>query len=302
MLRHSKKLFISIKKYFGRKFRRYTTIVNRKIFRPSSEPFISGDTFRKKSDFIFDEVRSFDPDSIKEGNIIFLKTDLRNIFFDTIHPKIKNKYVLITHNSDENISKKDTELIDEKIIHWFAQNLSTPENDKVSILPIGFENRHYLNNGKIKNLKNIQKLNTPKVNKILASFNKNTNYLMRNDLLEALPKYKNVDIRLFGTPKEYLINLKKYKFIICPEGNGVDTHRVWEGLLAKTVPIMLNSVFAQNLKSNDVPIILLNNWDELADLNLRKIEEAYKLFEDRNFNDFTNIFYWLEKVNKKTLK
>ena len=31
------------------------------IFRPSSTPYLSGDTLRKYSDFIFDEIKSFDP-------------------------------------------------------------------------------------------------------------------------------------------------------------------------------------------------------------------------------------------------
>ena len=295
----SKKLSVSLKQYLLRRFRRYTVVVNRRIFRPSSDPYVSGDTFRKYSNLVFDEVKSFNPDRVKHGNIIFVKTDLREIFFKTIHPNIKHKYILLTHNSDENIVTEDTKYIDEKIIHWFAQNLTIPENEKLSLLPIGFENRLYLNNGKVKNLKIIENNQNNKNNKILSSFNVNTNFRARNELLKILPNYKNVDNRLFDTPLDYLNNLKNYKFLVCPEGNGIDTHRIWEGLLARTIPIMLNSVFAQNLQSKGVPLVLLNDWRELSNFNVEIIEENYKVFEDKNFDEFTKISYWMKKINGK---
>lgn len=294
-----KKLVVSLKRYIGRRFRRYTVVVNRRIFRPSSEPYVSGDTFRKYSNLTFDEVKSFKPEKVRHGQIVFVKTDLKEIFFKTIHPNIKNKYILLTHNSDENIVTEDTKYIDEKIIHWFAQNLTISENDKLSLLPIGFENRLYLNNGKVKNLKIIENNQNTKINKILSSFNVNTNFHARNELLKIVPKYKNIDNRLFDTPLDYLNNLKKYKFLVCPEGNGVDTHRIWEGLLARTVPIMLDGVFAQNLKSKGVPLVLLKDWSELANYNVEKIEENYKVFENINFDEFTKISFWMKKINSK---
>ena len=70
----SKKLSVSLKQYLLRRFRRYTVVVNRRIFRPSSDPYVSGDTFRKYSNLVFDEVKSFNPDRVKHGNIIFVKT------------------------------------------------------------------------------------------------------------------------------------------------------------------------------------------------------------------------------------
>lgn len=52
-----------------------------KVFRPSSFPYISGDSFRNFSDHVFDETGSIDPIRVKDNDIIFLKTDLKNIFF-----------------------------------------------------------------------------------------------------------------------------------------------------------------------------------------------------------------------------
>ena len=37
----------------------------------------------------------------------------------------------------------------------------------------------------------------------------------------------NVVQKNFKTHKEYTKNLAKFKFNLCPNGNGVDTHRIW---------------------------------------------------------------------------
>jgi len=298
LIKHSMKLYISLKKFFGRKFRRYVVNVNRNLFRPSSSPFISGDSFRKYADFIFDETQSFNPNSVNQNDIIFLKTDLKEIYFRTIHPKIKAKYILITHNSDENIEQEDKKFLDDKIIHWFAQNLSFTADKHISPLPIGFENRYYLNNGKLKILKNTEENKGKKENKILSSFNVNTNYSARNKVLESVSSFRNIETVHFDTPSEYFLNLKNYKFLICPEGNGKDTHRIWEGLLSKTIPIVLKNEFSNNLKSLGIPLFVISDWDELRKLSTNFISEEYEIYMQQNFEDYTKLNFWTTKIDK----
>ena len=111
---------INIYSYQKRKFRR--KIVSLKniyfvnYFRYSSLPYISGDTIRNFSDHIFDETTSFQPEMVNHNDLVFLKTDLIEVFFKYIHPQILNRYILITHNSDRNIYLDDLKFIDDKII------------------------------------------------------------------------------------------------------------------------------------------------------------------------------------------
>ena len=65
--------------------------------------------------------------------ILFLKTDLKNIYFNNYHNEIKEPYILICHNSDDSIEEEDMEFIDSKIIYLFAQKLNVPLK-KISIL------------------------------------------------------------------------------------------------------------------------------------------------------------------------
>ena len=42
----------------------------------------------------------------------------------------------------------------------------------------------------------------------------------------------------FTTYTQYIEGLKDYKFVISPEGNGIDTHRTYEALMAGCIPIV----------------------------------------------------------------
>ena len=301
MLNKLKIYYKKIKRKIGGKFRRYSVVVNPKFYRPSSSPFISGDTFRDEAKFIFDETQTFNPLLVKNNDLVFVKSDLIEIYFKIIHPKINSKYILISHNSDETIGLSEIELADEKVIHWFAQNLSFENNKKFTSLPIGFENRRYLNNGKLKNLKTVQNLKVVKKNKILSSYNSATNFYLRNDLDEITKNIDCIDKKLFDTPFEYLVNLNHYKFVLSPEGNGLDTHRIWEGLLTKTIPIVKKSDFSKNFYNLNIPILLIDNWSELKNFDEEKIDMLYEDFRDFESSIFIKKEFWNNMINQKKI-
>lgn len=289
----------SLKRRLGNRFRRYTLSFNPKLYRPSSGKFITGDALRKKSDFIFDETKTFNPSLVKEKDVVFLKTDLKEIYFKIQHPNIKNKYILITHNSDQIISNEDRKYKDEKIIHWFCQNLSFESNEHFSPMPIGFENRRFLNHGRINNLKKVANLKIRKYNKILSSHNIKTNKKIRENLEIFIEGNENIVNQRFDKHLDYLKNLTKYKFILCPEGNGLDTHRIWESILTNTVPIVIKNEFTLNLKKIGVPLLLINDWTDLKIFNESKIEESYNLFKDLKFSQFVEIKFWTDQIGNK---
>ena len=211
-----------IKNKLGNQFRRITIDRYPFIFRPSSKPFLSGDSLRVFSNHIFDETKSFDPNKVKKGDILFLKTELKDIFFNHYHPKIKEPYKLITHNSDLPVENDDLKNLDEKIIHWFATKLNTPGTEKISCLPYGIENKRFVKNGKVKNFKKvlIETKNKEKERKIFCSFNPSTNPTHREPIHKNVLQRQDIFIvKNFSDNLEYLRELSKYKFNLCPEGN-----------------------------------------------------------------------------------
>jgi hypothetical protein len=91
------------------------------------------------------------------------------------------------------------------------------------------------------------------------------------------------------SPIENLKRLKNYEFCICPEGNGVDTHRLWEAIYLKTVPIVIKSKFTDILIKNNLPLVVIDDW---SDLNIEKLN-----YQDYNFaNSFYPSFIRLRNI------
>ena len=88
-------------------------------------------------------------------------------------------------------------------------------------------------------------------------------------------------------PFENLYRLKQYKYCICPEGNGIDTHRLWEAYYLKIVPILLRSVHTEIIQKMGLPMVLLDSWDDFDEHSLPK----YENFDFSKGEQFLNINY-----------
>jgi hypothetical protein len=288
--------------YLNRKKRIYRFLThislnkNPNFLRLSSEPFVSGDTFRKFSDHIFDETKKIDPKKVSKNDFVFLKTDLIEIFFEEYHPHIENKYNLISHNSDRNLTQELYNYSDEKIITWFAQNLCIKKTNTLLPLPIGLENLRYLNNGILKDFKTV----FPSKNKfILSSFNQGTNPSERINLLKLSTEIDNIDVINYLNHKDYIEGLSAYMYNLCPVGNGSDTHRLWESLMVGTIPIMIKSDFSLNFLEIGIPILLVNEWNDLQNLGSDYLNENYTNLSGKETTDkYVSFIFWREYLKK----
>ena len=267
------------------------------IFRPSSSPFLTGDSLRNLCDHVFDETQSFKPLEVKENDIVFLKTDLKGIYFNHYHQSIKSKYILVTHNSDISIEKEDLNFLDDRIKHWFAAKLNVLASKKLTALPLGLENRRWLKNGLVKNFKSELSKNINKNERILCSFNPNTNLMERAPLVDiARNKQEIIDIRNFSKSKTYINELSNYSFNLCPEGNNFESHRIWESLIFKTTPIVINNVVNQNFYNMGIPLIMLDNWNDLSNLDINDLKRINEENLDKNYEIFVDLNFWKSQI------
>ena len=90
--------------------------------------------------------------------------------------------------------------------------------------------------------------------------------------------------------------LLNYMFVICPEGNGIDTHRLWEALYLKTVPIIEKNKISNFIKKANLPVLILDKWSDLSKYDEKKLRNFYasnrKLFNNKYL--FQN--YWKKKI------
>lgn len=243
--------------------------------RPSSYPFISGDTFRQISDHIIDETKtSFDPHSVKNGDIIFLKTEMAQAFFSSLHPQISKNYILITHNSDfspiglfsadhapPNFNLEQY-LDDPKIIVWFAQNIDR-KHPKLKPIPIGIANS-YCRHGNTETFKKaIQQKPSLEQRREDVYINLSCNKYME-ERLRAREYFNTKSFCYQAAHKDfhhYLAEIKQFKFVLSPPGNGFDCHRTWEALLMDCIPIVKHSLLDPLYA--DLPIILVHKWEDI---------------------------------------
>ena len=94
--------------------------------------------------------------------------------------------------------------------------------------------------------------------------------------------------------------LSSYKLSLCPPGNGIDTHRIWESLLVKTLPIVKKSNFTDNLESMSVPLIALKDWEEIANISSDDINKLYQQHIDKLENiEILKLKFWVDKFKEQ---
>jgi hypothetical protein len=80
---------------------------------------------------------------------------------------------------------------------------------------------------------------------------------------------------------QYLEQLAEHRFCLCVRGNGLDTHRFWESLYLKVIPIVINNHITQlnkfllYLRQLNVPFIEIKDANEI---NEERFSQA--LYED----------------------
>lgn len=172
-------------------------------------------------------------------------------FTKMILPNLSDKYEyeIYSHNGDYAFDYNYLDLLkDKKIKKIFAQNLDIDKNiqtDKLTLLPIGIA-REVFPHGDLNCLYSIM-FNTymNKKNKsIYINLNASTHYL-RKQILEKIYESKSKNENnweLVSAPKpykEYLLDLSQHRFALCIRGNGIDTHRFWECLYLRVIPVLV---------------------------------------------------------------
>lgn len=172
---------------------------------------------------------------------------------------------------------------------WYGININYEDEDLIPI-PIGLANDYSPKNLLINDFLNTTQINEKKF-KLYVNNRRNTNHKER-DLTYTY--FKNKDWCKLDEPtldnQEYKNNLNNHLFILCPEGNGLDTHRIWESIYLGSVPVVKKHITHKSLDNLRVLKV-----DKFEDINL----ETLKQFEENNtYQDMKKIKidYWIELI------
>ena len=118
----------------------------------------------------------------------------------------------------------------------------------------------------------------------------------RLKIIEILKK-NNFNNKLHD-PNKYFSKLANYKFVVSPEGNGIDCHRHYEALMAGSIPICEYNEKTEK-KYEGLPILYTKDYSEINEEYLiKKYNEMLK--KEYNFDKM--FLYYYTKEQQKEIK
>lgn len=194
-----------------------------------------------------------------------------------------NGFIIFTGEEDTPIDDKIA--LPPNVLKIYAVN-ALYNNDQIIPFPIGLQRQIGENDNRLEIMKK-----TIDQEKLFFDIPKKLLYINcgieRNSERAPLVKFEtndwcttrfDKDSKFFPYERynEFLSELRDHKFVACPKGHGYDTHRIWETLYMRRVPVMLNDPYFRRLLAG-FPVLFLNSWDEIKS----DVFEAW--VKDKNF-------------------
>ena len=285
--------------------------------------WIQGDKFRGLADFSYSPYNklpddydnldnTFNPAELKPCNLVYTHTMYVGMLLNIIK-HLGKKFIIMTHSCDISIEKYGTRRLDGKgtlscteeftipdnVIKWYGKNVNAID-PRIESIPIGLENDWWCKKIK-KKKKMLEKLQEPRKIKNLVYMNHKigTNPDKREmlySMFESKP-WVTADRDSNGHRFSlYIDNVYNHKFVLSPEGNGMDTHRTWECLYMGTIPIEKRNI--NNQFYADFPICFVDDWKQVTKTFLeREYTRIKKISWDREKLGFE---YWKNKIRTHT--
>jgi hypothetical protein len=218
---------------------------------------ISGKSFADLCQWVVDprypekpEFRFVDATS---GDWVFINGDFMHLFLGRI-PYVSDKtFTLIVHNSDRPFGQWELMSLLRHADHIYAIN-TTVDHPRLTTIPIGFVDRQ------LSFLQTLQVPDQPRDIEIYGNFNIETNRKKRTECFNVFNDDPRVTWKQSIPVPEYYADLCRSTFVLCPEGTGIDTHRVYESLLCGATPVVLRNPLSHLYER--LPVCIVNNWTD----------------------------------------
>lgn len=95
----------------------------------------------------------------------------------------------------------------------------------------------------------------------------------------------------------YLRNMRDSGIVVCPRGNGHDTHRFYEALYVGALPLVLGDSYCARLSTElNLPCVKIRSWRELRD-SKKIIAEARRIRARGADLSAIRLSYWLRQLD-----
>lgn len=201
---------------------------------------------------------------ISSSRIFFIKIDHVREFLDEVIPHISNRFILLTHRSDITAGSVAELLANPLLIRWYGCNMLPHE--KTRSVPLGLEDRDMWGRTDMELISRAR--HALKTKLLYVYFNTKSNPSIRTPTLKLL-KSRGFKQQMRKSWSTYIMELSEYKFCASPEGNGVDTHRMWECIYLGVIPVVVRTPELYSWYS-DLPILWVDSFDEITRSSLNR--------------------------------
>jgi hypothetical protein len=217
---------------------------------PDTGEFLTGNGFAALCRYVFNYEGLVVNEAV-DNDWWFCKVDHLDRFFEESLPR--ESFVLVSHNGDYSIDERyRRQLRRRRLRAWFAANVAL-RHPKLIPIPLGIANPGWPH-GAPGPLRAAQEAAVSKTQLFDVSFSLETNERERRYCLEQTG--------LTPEPRlehgAYLARLASSFFCVSPSGYGLDTHRTWEALYLRTVPVVTRSPLTDEYP--DLPLVVLDDW------------------------------------------
>jgi len=238
---------------------------------------------------------NFNSTLINENDIVFLNLDYFSQFIGLItQSPPKHKFILITHNSYKSFTIEHFNLLSKFVNHIYAINCIV-KYPNITCIPIGFTDDKYKPHYDFYSL--LQK-ECAKDILLYSNFYIELNKIKRLECLNSfigkkwVTRDQNIPLELFYK------KIQRSKFVLCPEGVGLDCHLIYEALFFNSIPIVKTSPIDDFYKN--IPILIIDDWKDITKEFLENNYASYFniLIEWKKNNiNWTKSNYWIQPKN-----
>ena len=214
------------------------------------------------------EIAEVKPEDKKYIDSLMITSDLLDLCGN--FPQMK--FIIFTNLEDTPIDSFIHTLIPYNVLCISAVN-AIEHGGKVLPAPYGVQRRMSRLDTRIEQLKNAMDNNLDPPLQFYINHNDNS-HPERKGLKDFFRNWATVeDQRVDYT--NFLLNLARHKFVLCPRGNAIDCHRNSEVLYMRRVPVMKRDSYLEEL-FKDYPVLFV---DKYTDINQDLLLENEHLFE-----------------------
>lgn len=210
----------------------------------------------------------------KQTQVFKDKVDLKRILLS-----FKNPFSLILHNNDHWFGEEHLWMFDIPNLNLIYSQNTIISHERLIPLPIGVANSMW-EWGNLNLWKDIEP-EEEKDHDIYFNFTVEGGCrdVKRPDCFN---KFKKLGIPWLESKEysSYLKDLNNYKFLVSPEGNGIDCHRTWEALYLKVIPIVDRNPVTEYY-SRYFPMVLVDDWNEFT---LKDLDGVYESADWSNYD------------------